>query len=67
MTHHKHLSRKNERSFLSLYFLELFLLKCNENAAFFFKVTQNKVKGFFFLKKVHLLFCYIWRLLLFSK
>ena len=30
--------------------LGLLLLKCNENAAFFYKTTQNKVKGPFFLK-----------------
>ena len=30
---------------------ELLLSKCNKNAVFFFKITQNKVKVLFFLKK----------------
>ena len=34
-----------------VYFLELLLLRCNEEAVFFFKITQNQVERPFFLKK----------------
>ena len=33
---------------MRVHFLELLLLKCNENDVFVFKITQNKVKGSFF-------------------
>ena len=36
---------------MCVYFLELLLLKCNENAVLFFKITQDKVNGLFFLEK----------------
>ena len=34
-----------------VHFSELLLLKYNENAIFFFKITQNEVKAPFFLEK----------------
>ena len=37
-------------------FPDLLLLKCDENAVFFCKITQNKVKGSFFIEKCS--FCY---------
>ena len=39
-------------------FLELLLLKCNKNAVFYFKITQNKVKGLFFFLKSVLIFMF---------
>ena len=40
-------------------FLELLLLKCHENPAFLFKITQNKVRGLFFLKRATFIMLYL--------
>ena len=44
---------------ISVLFLELLLLKCNENVVSFLKITQNKVKNHFFKKKVLFFLCVV--------
>ena len=36
---------------IHVHFLELLLLKCNENAALYFEIIQKKVKGYFYIER----------------